>query len=362
VKLNSDEVLNQCEFGRSQIYEWRQEVRPRKQRELKQLREETVKNAVDVIMTYPHFSGRKGQAYMIYHRKGGISMNGYDKIKKDAGRLIKQDVWKRKLLPPQPSYEHVRANEVGQIWAEDFTDLVVYDQTFKYSMVIDVADQYIEAHNVSERATVAFVRAPVIQALRANGGKGPKEFMLSDNGTQYVSDEHGRMLDKAGIVQRCIPACRPQYNGSIECGNKELKNVFYNVFAERERKGTDKEKPLLFRVKAAARETVRRLNEVIPKPSLAGVTPADVHRGVGPTKIKANRQYLQQEQERPDAEPWKRPYWEVVKEAMNLEDRSGLEMLTKFCFFVRRPLRTLAKLVGRLYRGFSSPRSAAATN
>jgi len=106
------------------------------------------------------------------------------------------------------------------------------------------------------------------------------------------------------------------------------------------------------------------LNEDIPKPSLAGVTPADVHRGIGPTKIKANRQYLQHEheQERPDAEPWKRPYWEVVKEAMNLKDRSGLEMLTKFCFFVRRPLRTITKLVWKVYRGVSSPQSAAATN
>ena len=357
-----DEVLSQCEFSRSQIYQWRQEIRPRKQREPKQLREETVINAVDVIMTYPHFSGRKGQAYMNYHRLGVISMNGYDKVKKDTGRLIKQEVSKRKLFPPQLSYEHVRANEVGQIWAEDFTSLVVYEQKFNCSMVIDVADQYIEGHDVSERPTVSFVKEPVIQALKANDGKGPKEFLLSDNGKQYVSDEHGRMLDKAGIVQKCIPSCRPQYNGSIECCNKEYKNVFYNVFAEREREGTDKEKPLLFRVKAAARETVRRLNDVIPRPSLSGVTPADVHRGIGPIKIEATREYLQQEQERPDAEPWKRPYWEVVKEAMKLEDRSGLEMLTKFCFFVRRPLRTLVKLVGRVYRGFSSPRSVAATN
>ena len=362
-RINSDELFSQCGFSRSQIYEWQNEVRPRKQRELKLLREETVKNTVDVIMTYPHFSGRKGQAYMTYHRLGYASMANYDKIKKAVERLVKQEVSKRNLLPRQPSYEHVRADKVGQIWAEDFTDLVVCAQKFRYSMVIDVKDQYIEGHNVSERPTVAFVREPVIQALEANGGKGPKEFMLSDNGTQYVSDEHGRELDKAGIVQKCIPACRPQYNGSVECGIKEFKNIFYNVFAEREREEADKEKKLLlFRVQEAAKETVRRCNELIPRPSLGGVTPADVHQGVGPVKIEANRRYLQQEQEKPEGPPWKRNYWEVVKEAMNLENRSGLEMLTKFCFFVRRPLRTIVKLVGKMYKDFSSPLSVVATN
>ena len=361
-RLNSDEVFSQCEFGRSQIYEWRNEVRPRKQREPKQLREETVKNTVDVIMTYPHFSGRKGQAYMIYHRLGYASMNSYDKIKKAVGRLLKQEVSKRKLLPRQPSYEHVRADKVGQIWAEDFTDLVVYAQTFKFAMVVDVADQYIMGGNVTNRANDALVAEPVEQALAANEGKGPEEFLISDNGKQYVSDEHGRMLDKAEIVHKRIPACRPQYNGSVECGIKEFKNIFYNVFAERERKGADKEKPLPFRVRGAVKETVRRCNEVIPRPSLGGVTPADVHQGLGPAKIEANRRYLQQEQERPEGPPWKRTYWDVVKEAMNLENRSRLEMLTKFCFFLRRPLRTFVKLVGKVYKDFSSPLSAVATN
>ncbi len=121
-------------------------------------------------------------------------------------------------------------------------------------------------------------------------------------------------------------------------------------------------KPLLFRVQEAAKETVQRCNELIPRPSLGGVTPADVHQELGPVKIEANRLYIQQEQERPEGPPWKRNYWEVVKEAMNLENRSGLEMLTKFCFFVRRPLRTIVKLGGKVYKDFSSPLSVVATN
>ena len=188
------------------------------------------------------------------------------------------------------------------------------------------------------------VEKPVIQALAANGGKGPEDFLLSDNGSPYVSDEHGKLLEKAEIVHKRIPCCVPQYNGSVECGIKEFKNVFYNVWAKRESKGADKEKNLLYRVEAAVGETVQLLNEVIPKPSLNGVTPADVHQGVSKDKIEANQQYRKYEQEKRHMPPWKRNFWDVVKGAMGLDNMTELEVMTKSCFFCPRPLRKIANL------------------
>jgi transposase InsO family protein len=289
-------------------------------------------------------SGRKGQAYMIYHRLGYISMNGYDRLKKSIKRLIFQEVSNRRLLGSKTSYEHKRPERIGQIWAEDFTELKLCGQSFKVSLLIDVASQYNLGAAVSKRANAALVEEPVKQALAANGGQGPEKFLLSDNGTPYVSDEHGRLLEKADIVHKRIPACVPQYNGAVECGIKEFKNVFYNVWAKREREGADKEKKLLLRVEAALRETVRLLNEVIPKPSLDGVTPADVQRRVSSAKIEANRQYREQEQQKENAPSWKRNYWDVLKEAMGLKQMTAFELITKFCFFCPRPLRKLAKL------------------
>jgi len=56
----------------------------------------------------------------------------------------------------------------------------------------------------------ALVEEPVKQALEANGGEGPERFLLSDNGTPYVSDEHGKLLEKADIVHKLTPAlCSP---------------------------------------------------------------------------------------------------------------------------------------------------------
>ncbi|MFH1623874.1 MAG: DDE-type integrase/transposase/recombinase, partial [Pseudomonadota bacterium] len=225
-RVNPERIVSQCDFSRSQIYEWRRGVQDRKQREHKIISEKTVENTVAVIMDYPHMGGRKGQIYMIYHRLGYISMKGYDQVKKSVKRLLFQEVSNRRLLPPRTRYEHERPQGIGQIWAEDFTELVVYGCTFKAGLLIDVASQYYLGVAVSKWANSAMVEEPVKQALEKNGGQGPEKFLLSDNGSAYISDEHGNLLDKAEIVHKRIPSCVPQYNGSVECGVKEFKNVF----------------------------------------------------------------------------------------------------------------------------------------
>ena len=86
----------------------------------------------------------------------------------------------------------------------------VYGQTFKASLLIDVVSQYNLGASISKWANAALVEEPVKQALEANGGEGPERFLLSDNGTPYVSDEHGKLLEKADIVHKLIPAlCSP---------------------------------------------------------------------------------------------------------------------------------------------------------
>lgn len=343
-RLTEEQVMNQTDFSRSRLYQWRHGSAERKERERKPICELTAQSAVKVIMTYPHMGGRKAQAYMIYHRLGFISMGAYDKIKKSVKRLLVQYVVAQKLLPARTEYHHEKALAVHEIWAEDFTELVVYGCVFKLALLIDVASTYYLGFAVSIRASAALVAKPLEQALAKNNGKGPEKFLLSDNGSQYVSDEHGRLLDKADIVQKRIPACVPQYNGSMECGGKEFKNVFYNIFAAREKEAADKEKSLLSRVEAAVEQTAHLMNDFIARPCLQGVTPADLIEARSQTRIKANREYVRAEQEKPDPPPWKMGYWEVIKEAMDLKERTKLELLTKFSFFCRRPLRTITRL------------------
>ncbi len=281
---------------------------------------------------------------MIYQRLGVMGMNAYDKVKKNAKRILVQEASGRDLIPSRTTYEHIRPEKVGEIWAEDFTELTIEGETFKLAILIDVYDQYKMGLKVKKRATAALVNETVQQALDENNGHGPERFLLSDNGRQYISDEHGRTLDAAEIVQRRIPACTPEYNGWVECEIKEVKNVFYNVFELRERKDTDKGKSLLERVRAAADKTKSLLNEEIPRPSLNGVTPADVHRGGHLSKIVANRKYYERERKKPTDSPWSRDYWDVLKAGLGLKEMTAKEVMTKLAFFLPKPLRRIANL------------------
>jgi len=305
--------------------------------------EATVENAAAVVARFPHFGGRKGQAFMLYHELGLIGMRAYDRIKRNVKRLLSQEVSRRRILPGREFYEHVRAQQVGEIWAEDFTDVTVEGRTFKAAVLLDTYDTYYLGAAADNRATAALVRRPVDQALEKTGGKGPEKFLLSDNGSQYISAAHGQLLTSAEIVRRRIPACVPQYNGCVEGGMRDLKSVFYNVWEKRVRERADEEKSLLERVEAALSETVRLMNEEIPRPSLGGVTPADIHAGNRGAKRQQIQAYRQKESFRRNVPPWTRSYWEVLKSAVAAAQLTESELLTKLAFFCPNPLRRIAR-------------------
>jgi transposase InsO family protein len=341
-------LIKESCYSKSQFYQWLKEgVRERKVRERQTVSQGVINAVVDMIRKYPHFGASKGQAYMIYHQMGYAPQHIYKTVKKMVKRLVFQEVSNRRLLPARTSYEHERPQNPGEIWAEDFTEIRVCGKKFYVALVIDVAIPHYLGGTASIRADDKMVTSPIEQALDSNKGKGPQQFLLSDNGSQYVSGAHGEFLDKLDIIQKRIPSCKPQYNGSVECGIKEFKNVFYNVWAKVEESDLRnlKEGELLVCIQVAINETIRRMNDEIPRLSLKGVTSTDVLKGKAEEKREINRTYLRKEQERKEVtEPWNRKDWGLVKTHLFKENISNLELMTKFCFFLKRPLRRLAKL------------------
>jgi transposase InsO family protein len=340
------DIFSACSHhSRSQLYQWRQGARERKKRQVKVIGETVLENAAAVIITFPHFGGGKGQAYMLYHKLGFIGQRAYDGIKKVVKRILCREVSGRKDLPAgRGDYEHIRPEGIGQIWAEDFTELVVESQVFKLALLIDVYSQYILGWALARRATESLVARPVLQAMEANGDKPPELFLLADNGKQYISEDHHGLLTSREIVCRHVPPYTPQYNGSVECGVKEFKNVFYNEWEARREREPDKEKTLFEQAEQAAAETVRLLNEVIPRPALGGVTPGDVQYGRKEARQQEIERYRQEELDKPDPPPLSRPFWDVVKQGVKAETMSTKELLTKLAFFGMRPLRRVAQL------------------
>ncbi|MBW2689872.1 MAG: transposase family protein [Deltaproteobacteria bacterium] len=344
--LSLREICTDCIHSRSQLYKWRKDAMlDRKVRDPKALEEQVIENAAELIATYPHFGGVKGQAYMLYHGLGLIGQKAYGSIKKNIKRVLCQEVSQRKDLPAGgAAYEHIRPERIGQIWAEDFTEICLDGTSFKLALLIDVFSQYILGWALARRATASLVAIPVIQALAANGNKPPEKFLLEDNGTQYVSESHGSLLNAHQIVARHVPAYTPQYNGAVECGGKEFKNVFYNVWERQNRTAADKEKTLDDRTQLAAAQCVHLLNEVIPRPALEGVTPADVQHGRKTQRQAEINQYYQEQEAKGPPSLLSRPFWDVLKGGVKADLMSSKELLTKLAFYGMRPLRQVAKL------------------
>ena len=342
--MSGSQLIGESGISRGQFYQWLGGIEERKSREEKFVSEAVVSRGVRVIIAYPHFGAVKAQCYMIYHRLGYLPQHVLRRLKHMVRRLIFQEVSGRKLLPARTSYEHEVSDKVGQIWAEDFTWLWICGHRFYISVVIDVYDSYYLGAVGSRRVNSKVIAMPVDQAVAANGGQGPGRFLLSDNGKAYTSGEHVQLLDKLSIVHKRIPSCKPEYNGSVECGIKEFKNVFYNEWASMEASGSAKGRDLDERVQLCVTRTIKKLNEQIPRPRLKGVTAADVHTGVSLHKIEKNRQYLEQQFEQKQVGPaWQKDNWQFLNDSLKLKEMSDIELMTKFCFFLKRPLRKLSK-------------------
>ena len=353
-----DEVIRASGYSSSQFHLWlKQGACERKEREKKVVCEQTIEAAIDVIKTYPHFSGVKGQVYMVYHRLGFIPQHFYKELKRMVRRLVFQEVSTQNLLPERTSYTHERAEAPGEIWAEDFTQIMVYNHRYYIALVMDVKSQYYLGACSSTRASKQFVALPLDQAVAENQGKGPQKFLLSDNGKQYIDKVHEDHLDMLDIIHKKIPACTPQYNGTVECGVKEFKNVFYPLFARLEQeKDTDKKEKLSIRVAKTVEQCRTLLNNSIPRVSLNGITPLDVHKGNACKKIRDNQEWSNEEKKRNRKEGIlkTKSLWNSVKKRLFSKPLSKLQLMTIFCFFLKRPLRKVTKLIPEVLGNFWS--------
>ena len=350
--LSNRELLGETVHSASIVYEWLKGPQERKEREVTLVAEWVAVKAIQVILQYPHFGGAKGQGYMIYHRLGYIPRHIYQRLKKAAGRVVFQQAYAQNLLPKPSGYEHERPDDVNKIWAEDFTTVTLLGLSYPAAVVEDVFSKKYLGNCVQLRQNSELVARPIEMAIKENSNAGPEQFLLSDNGSQYVSDAHDNLLAKHDIVHKLIPACRPQYNGSIECGMRDIKSVFYNVFAKNDLKefalmDTDpsaERKKLLDKISLSLQESIRRLNDEIPRPALGGVTAEDVYSAVAEEKRKLNAEYLEKEQMKEKVNRWSKSEYELVKEVLKKKQLSKKELLIKLYFFQKNPLRRISKL------------------
>lgn len=115
-----------------------------------------------------------------------------------------------------------------------------------------------------------------------------------------------------------------------------------------------KKEKLSIRVAKTVEQCRTLLNDSIPRVSLNGVTPKDVHNGEADNKIFENQLWSNEEKKRNRKEGIvkTKSLWYVVKKRLFLKPLSKLQLMTIFCFFLKRPLRKVINLISEVLGNF----------
>lgn len=256
----------------SQIYEWRRQIRDRKQRE-SEIYAEEVNAALSNILEYPHMGGKKGAMMLAYHQIEYIGQRCYDLIKKQLKQILIIEIKQRHLLREHGTWEKEKANKYGEIWCADFTEIKVFGMIVYIAIILDAFSHYYLGYHVSDTADFDLVDGAFERALEKCHGVLPERFMINDRGSQYKTDLYRAHVEEYGIEQVFIPEGTPWNNGEAEVGMKDIKALFYQRLSKTPKSSTQS---IVGYSKTIAHEIFKELNEKIPRLKLRGVTPLDI--------------------------------------------------------------------------------------
>jgi hypothetical protein len=117
---------------------------------------------------------------------------------------------------------------------------------------------------------------------------------------QYKADLYRARVGHYGIKHVFIPAGTPWNNGEAEVGMKDIKALVYQRLSHTPReRGQD----IVGIARGIVHDMFKELNETIPRPKLAGVTPADIVENRAEDKRSATKAFIE---ERKAARPSKK--------------------------------------------------------
>jgi hypothetical protein len=265
-------IIEISEFLSSRTYVWQQEIRDRVKR-IPMVYEDEVNAALNNIISYPHMGGKKGALMLAYHQLEYIGQRCYDVIKKVLKLIIYAEIKDRNLEREIVEWPKPCARQYGDIWCSDFTHVELYGQGIYIAIVLDDYSHYYLGYSVSGRADVSLVDDAFTMALETCGGVLPEICMINDRGSQYRADLYKAHVGHYDIKHVFIPKGTPWNNGEAEVGMKDIKALVYQRLSTTPReRGQD----IVEIAGGIVYEVFKELNENIPRPKLAGVTPADV--------------------------------------------------------------------------------------
>jgi len=121
----------------------------------------------------------------------------------------------------------------ARAWQRIHIDYGMFDKKMLV-IVIDSYSKWIEVHEMS--STTSGVTIDKLRSILASYGL-PEE-LVSDNGTQFVSDDFDMFLKRNGIKQTLIPPYHPSSNGAAERAVQTVKQALNKMWLDYRRSDT----------------------------------------------------------------------------------------------------------------------------
>jgi putative transposase len=270
--------------------------------------EEEIMEAIIQILGNPSLGAMKGCLQLIEARKSIISPQFYHELKKIIEDALRVEVQKRddendvlknqkdRCKPPAEKYEHQRPTQVHDIWSTDFTEISVLGMTFIICVIYENYSQAYLAVKVALVADADLAKKTFLEAVKF-AGTTPSQFLLSDNGSQFIGSEFTGALEQINVIHKLTPPGQPWYNGGLESGNQVIKDIILVLLAftfaddPSLSRGNQSEEEVMASLEQACLQAQQKINEVIPRVQHK-TTPQAVLQGEVKKRICDNDNYV----------------------------------------------------------------------
>jgi transposase InsO family protein len=233
------ERLNCLNISVSSFKRMQRDIRDRLRRE-SCIADEDIEQAVKQIVDYPYLGGKKGSLKLQCDEKALIGSTTYQALKQQLKALAARELLRRKQESELAVDQYKRQREKEEpfakvapqdnhdVWAIDFLNLLLFGVYFRICVVYDIYSQSYLSIIPAINATCSVAEHALEQAC-SYSGRTPNLFLLSDNGSQFISDDFEKAKEKLNIQSRFIPRGQPWYNGALESGNRDFRKVLYTT-------------------------------------------------------------------------------------------------------------------------------------
>lgn len=278
------ESLSHLEVSRSSYYRWKREESWKQERRqvvvpvqaFEALPEE--KHAVrEYALAHPEVRHRELSWRMIDEEVVCLSSSTVYRILRES-RLMQRQRGRKKRYRDEPE----KASVADEIWATDLMYLKVGGQQYYLITFIDEFSRHVVHHELLSSMDADAISVAAERALESlprddQGELTVKPMIRSDNGSGYVSQEFGGLLEHHGLTHHRIRPHCPEENGVVERMHRTLRERI----EEHELDGRYDSEEVI-------RKVVQHYNEERLHSSLEYQTPATWYRG-NPEAVRTAR-------------------------------------------------------------------------